>query len=110
MYGLTQTEHDDIRENTTVQAVWQSDICHICCIDFGDIIACLLQSLRYSDGYTAQTGQYPDNSLPVHILKQEDGNILLPQSGNQQERVLFYSVRGGIHRLHIVYNPDIIFR
>ena len=67
--------YDDTQENRTVEAVWQSDICHICCIDFGDIIACLLQSLRYSDGYTTETGQYSDNPLSVYDLHQEDGNI-----------------------------------
>mgnify|MGYP006388528907 CR=1 FL=1 len=91
---FNSSSHDDTQENRTVEAVWQSDICHICCIDFGDIIACLLQSLRYSDGYTTETGQYSDNPLSVYDLHQEDGNILLPQSWYQQERVLLHSIRG----------------
>ena len=110
MYGSTQTENDDTQENRTVEEIWQSDICHICCIDFGDSVACVLQPICDPNGYTAETGQYSDNPLSVYDLHQEDGNILLSQSWYQQERVLFHSVRGGIHRLHIVYNPDSIFR
>ena len=55
-------------------------------------------------------GQRSDNPVSVYSVHQEYGNILLPQSWHQQERVLFHSVCGGIHRFHIVYNPDSIFR
>ena len=69
--------YDDIQENRVVEAVWQSDICHICCPDRSDIIPCILKPIRDSDGNIVETGEYSDNPVSICEFDQKDGNILL---------------------------------
>lgn len=77
---ITLSSYDDIRENRAVEAVWQSDICHICCIDFGDIIACILQPICDPDVCSAETGQYSDNPVSVYSVHLEFDKLQVLQS------------------------------
>ena len=91
---ITFSSYDDIRENRPVEEVWQSDICHICCIDFGDIIACLLQSLCYSDGYTTELV-----SIPI---------ILYLYTTFTKKTEIYFYLNLGISRKEYYYIPFVV--
>ena len=97
--------YDYIQENRIIKEVWKGNIRRIRCIDISGVLPCCVQSLCNPYVHIIETAQHSGHLISIYNFDQEDGNIFLSQSWHQQERVLSHSIRGGIHRFHIVYNP-----